>query len=311
MIKKIINLILVAIVIILGGFMLFSSSKPKTTTILNTLPSNFNQSVNLYFGADPTKYTLNPQKSNPLVGQSENITAYTEGFLNSFEYKKIEDLINTKYPLHYIYEDETWKIYAFAGGLEEIYIQKKDTNHIYQLNFDKSQNFGTMYVSHIIIDEDKLFILGLEAFANNALYFEAQLTDFTIINAEKLPTLTNSKYQFGLTANGTLILPEHFEYDFVITQGDFTLILVENEDFLEANLLNKNLNLVQTTKLPLPAENIAVLDILYEEEFLYLVMADTNYTKFPLYLSIYNLQTGTLNYVLGMQSTSSFAGLGR
>lgn len=284
--------------------------------------------------SDPTAsrisaFNLTPSLVTPI---RETFLSYTEGFIPKAVYKRYEKSLLALNPSltsrmpHDIYEDDTFIIFSFTGGLESIYIVNKLTLEVHPLHYSPSQDLGVMYVSHIKRLEDKLLILGGEAKANHALIYTINLSNFTVEKSKRLPThkdAINDKH-YTLTEAGdcvfirgntlqvynpfserTTLIPLTFIATQVHASDSGFLVtgkpsLEEHSESLSYTLFDNSLKVLEEGALLTPSPTFNIVDILLQDHFLYLTTFDPKGSLYLNYFSVYNLSTKEMVYCLGL-----------
>lgn len=322
----------ILILLLLSTFIFLSQppSSPKTTLILNkmdTLPSDLPK---LFFSDISLKKPISYRLSEDVLMPLDDVyVPYTEGFINRTLYEKIYSIFNQYNPSipsnfhdYYLYNDLA--VVAFTGGLENIYLIDLPSSVVFPLLFEESENLGDMYVSHMQVVEDKLIILGGEAHSYSSLIYTVDFKTGEVLSSKRLPTHPSALYEedFAILSSGecifvagntlkrynpfsdtTTTMPLPFESTRVLAYEDTGLVFGESEGRLEVLSLDGNIH----TTLKMPVIDYRIVDLIAQDQFLYMALFDPAATRYPNYFSIYNLKTGEWLYALGIESLQNQA----
>lgn len=318
----------------LTAFLFFLIPKPvlRYDILLNNLKASEDFKITLFY-SDISMQVINgfEVSRDTLTSSTTRFTSYTEGFLPLKDAQYLLRLINTfrktqglseRFYFHDYYEEHNLAIVAFTGSLEDIYIVDKTNGLVSPLHALKSQNLGSMYVSHIKRLGDTFILIGGEVNAYNAFVYTIDAADYTVIDAKKLPThpsaISEAHYAINslghavfIGGNGIDILPYQasdalfkplpFEAQYVFSSDSQTIVLSLKEATLHYALLDENLDRVRLGSLPLFSKNTDLVKAFLKDERLYLVSYTPSTNGYINYVTLYDLSTNKIIYCMGLR----------
>ena len=267
--------------------------------------------------------------SGTLTPQQKNYVPYTEGFIEKTLYTRLIDAIMAVSPqaapyFHDYYLEDTFAAVAYSGGLENIYLVDLQTDIAYPLTYLPEDNLGFMYVSHMRRVGDTLIILGGEANAYTSLIYTISLQTGEVLHAKRLATPLTALYKedFAILSSGTCAFTGESS---VLLYNPFTdttsevpfdtspsrllnyddTLLVISEEVGQLTLWQLEDTLPLTLTLPLP--DYRIVDMLIEDDLLVVALFDPADAHYHNYLSVYDLDTGSWLYCLGLVAPTNQA----
>ncbi|MEG0325119.1 MAG: hypothetical protein RR618_01185 [Cellulosilyticaceae bacterium] len=325
------------ILCLLTFILLINHNTLKSDVIINKLQVEIPMPTLYYSDISAKKILPYTIENHKLTLSKEKMIPFTEGFLSKDKYNFYMAILKTfaasreislpKY-FHDFYEDEKFVVISFSGDLKDVYIIEKNNLRMHLLNYATPLNLGPMYVSHIQVVDNYLIILAGEAESYNALIYTIYLPTFSVVDAVRLathPTAIKDTH-YTITTTGQCVFingsglkvydPLNATYklinlDFtptrVMSYQDSVIALGESTDAFKYAVLDSHYKISTTGELTPPAPNSTIVDTLTYEDNLYIISYDTHYSRYPNYLSIYNLRNSELLYALGISSNKPYA----
>jgi hypothetical protein len=329
--KKLFLFLLLICIGLLGYFL----SKPTLSyeLLLSNLPDAAGFNMTLFYSdaalSSPKGYAVSEKGVSPL---KTTFKSFTEGFLPSPQHKRVLSAINgfrkdlQEPPLTYFhdyYEDTSSIIVSFTGGLEAIYILDKQDLKVKKLVFLPEDNLGNMYVSHIKLIGDTFVLLGGKVNAYEAFIYQIDALSLRVKKAVQIPThpsaISHPHYTLDSMGNAIFInddkllvmpfpldepfyIPLPFTSQYVFSSNSQIIALSFTKDKLLYALFDQKLKLVQDGSLPLPNENVILVNGFLQENNLQLILYDPAHRVYRNYLTLYNLKTEKLLYCLALHT---------
>lgn len=335
--KKIYFTPLIFSLILLSVLLLSKTPSLSSDVILDNLPNHITM-PHLYYsnisGSKIFSYTLH---NNHLKPSHKKMVTFTEGILpqnkHTFYMNLLYDFVasqDTTLPavFHDYYEDEKFIVISFSGDLSDIYIIEKASLRVHPLSYNGAFNLGPMYVSHVQVIGNHLIILAGEKESYTALIYDVYLPTFEVVDAVRLSTHPSAleDTHYTLTTSGTCVfingstlkaydtlqdtytlLPLDYIATAVINYDNGFIALGQSDELLHYTLFNIDNAPTRSGTLILPTANSLLVDVLPTEDYLYVISFDPNYRRYANYLTVYDFQTNSLVYSLGIKANLPYA----
>ena len=267
----------------------------------------------------------------------DRFKGYTEGFLSAKKHHQILFAVNKfrkaqgQVPLscfHDFYEDPSFYILSFTGGLENIYVIDKKNFKVSTLKYAAADNLGAMYVSHIRKVQDHLVLIGGEVNAYHAFIYTIDASSLTVKQAVKITTHPSAIHEEHYTIdamghavfiNGkglqflpflrqkTAELPLPFEAHSLLSDNEKTIALSLTSSSVKYALFSSTLQISRLGELALPNKNLILVDAFLSGRYLYLITYDGANKLYRNYISSYDLATDQMTYCRGIYQYKNFA----
>ncbi|MEG0952092.1 MAG: hypothetical protein RSE96_09220, partial [Niameybacter sp.] len=188
-----------------------------------------------------------------------------------------------------------------------------------------------MYVSHMKIVDDQLIILAGEAMSYHALIYTIDLSTFEVTAWKRLETHPSAldELDYTLTPDGlavfiagdalqiydpftdtTLLQPMPFEVAGITSGANYLFAYsTPNQGGLSyvqipLNTLATSAPTLSASSLIFPSPTSQVLNLRLQGEHVYFILKDPRAPRFKNYVALYNMNTGQLDYCLGIGDAS-------
>ena len=333
--RKLLLPISLSFLIIILVILITIDRQPKlyTELIINTQNNVDLSDISLFY----TDVDYNNIKSYYLTptGLNEhkvNYIPYSEGFMEKNTFKSYKKLLEANgmsltSSFQTYYETDEFVFFAFPGDLTSFRILEKATNKVYPPKFSSNTYISPMYVSHMVVVDNKLIILAGEARSYHGLVYVINLATGEVSHSKRLEThpsaLDASHYTLTSDGKALWIAGEALQvYDPLKDEEatypmPYTLTGVTSDketiwaynmmaDELKGVLLNTHsLSSTPTSiSLTLPTTTCKLVDLSLQDSTLALALYDEEASHFKQYIVLYDLNTHTMTYCLGIGDTS-------
>lgn len=275
-------------------------------------------------------YYLTPTGLNQ---HKTNYVPYSEGFIEENIFGTYKNLFEASgMPLtssfQTYYETDDFVFFAFPGDLSSFRVLEKSTDKIYPLKFSSNTYIAPMYVSHMVVVDNKLIILAGEARSYHGLVYVIDLATREVSHSKRLETHPSAldTTHCTLTSDGkaiwiageTLQVYDPLKDEEATYPMPYTLTGVTSDEEtiwaysiidgqLKGVLLNTHsLSSTSPTSiaLTLPTTTCKLVDLNLQGSTLAIALYDPMASHFKQYISLYDLSTHTMTYCLGIGDTS-------
>lgn len=278
-------------------------------------------------------YHLNNKGLLPIP---KDFVPYTEGFIPKTTYKTYKNALEKKIGplsmgLQNYYETDDYAFLSFPGDLTQLMVIDRHFLEVYSLGINEDIPLKPMYVSHMKQIDNTLILLAGEARNYNALIYTVDLNSLKVTGSKHLKTHPSAldTPHYALTAKGTALfiagdklqiynpftntesfidLP--FEASGITVKDQTIFVYSEDTDTLDYVLLDDRLNPIAPQTIALPSSSYVLVDLEVKDNLLYVATLDPSGLLFRNYIVIYNLNTGTMQYCLGLGDASPLALIG-
>ena len=275
-------------------------------------------------------YSLDDNGLSPI---HKKFVPYTEGFIPKNTYTTYKNALTKEIGplskgLQNYYETDDYVFLAFPGDLTQLQVIHQDSLEVYNLEIDEDIPLKPMYTAHMKQIGNTLILLAGEARNYNALIYTIDLSSLKVTGAKHLkthPTALDTPH-YTLTEKGMALfiagdqlqvynpftdtesfidLP--FKASGVVAKGQTICVYSQGNDTLDYVLLDGTLNLVTTQTVSIPSSSYVLVDLEVKDNLLYVATLDPSGLLFKNYISIYNLNTGMMQYCLGLGDAAPLA----
>lgn len=334
--KKFLLLIPLSLFMIILVILISIDRHPKlyTELIINTQNNVDLSDISLFYTDvdynNIKSYYLTP---TGLKQHKLNYLPYSEGFIEKNTFKFYKDLFKaSNMPLtssfQTYYETNDFVFFAFPGDLSSFRVLEKATNKIHSLKFSSNIYTAPMYVSHMVTIDDKLIILAGEARSYHSLVYVIDLSTLEVSHYKRLETHPSAldTPHYTLTSDGKALwiagdalqvydsirdIETTYTMPYTLTgviSDDETIYAYNVSDGdLKGVLLNthalSSLSPISIT-LTLPTATSEIVDLSLRGSTLVVALYDEVASHFKQYIVLYDLNTHTMTYCLGIGDTS-------